>query len=97
MLGRDHRCIYSQLSTDEILDDVVGSYLDQLFGDHPDTNLLAGHVIGRAHCSHKKAEAMADAYNAFSLAVARERKRNWADQATVAEDSKGIYRVRVQP
>jgi hypothetical protein len=33
--------------------------------------------------SHKKAEAIADAYNAFSLASARELNRNRADQATV--------------
>ena len=86
----------SQLSYDQILNDIVGQYLDQIFGDCRDTDLLASHVVGRAHPSHKKAEAIADAYNAFSLSAAREDKRHSADQATTVKNSRGISYVQVQ-
>jgi hypothetical protein len=86
----------SQLSRDEILNDIAGFYLGQLFGDYPDTELLASHVTGRAHPSKEKAEAIANAYNALSLATARKFKRSWADQATVVKDSRGNFLVQVQ-
>jgi hypothetical protein len=60
-----------------------------------DTDLLASHISGYTHSSQKKAEAIAAAYNAFSLADARKAKRNRAAQATVVKDLKGISRVRV--
>ena len=86
----------SQLSTDQILDDVLGDYLDQIFSGCPDTDLLASHIDGYAHPSQKKARTIADAYNAFSLASARKYNVNPAYQATVVKDSRGISRVRVQ-
>ena len=86
----------SQLSTDEILNDVVGQYLDQVFGENPDTDLLASHIRGYAHPSHKKAKTIAAAYNAFSLAAARKANRTRAYQASVVKDSGGVSRVRVQ-
>jgi len=87
----------SQLSTDQILNDVLGQYLDQIFGKNPDTDLLASHIRGCAHPSQKKAETIAAAYNAFSLADARKAKKARAYQASVARDSNGVSRVRVQP
>jgi len=85
----------SQLSTDQILNDVLGGYFDQVFGEDPDTDLLASHISGYAHPSHKKAKAIATAYNAFSLAVAHKANRTRSDRATVVKDSKGVSRVQV--
>ena len=86
----------SQHSTDQILNDVLGDYLDHIFGEYPDTELLASHISGYAHPSRKKDETIAAAYNAFSLAEARKASRTRAAQATVVKDSNGIPRVRVQ-
>jgi hypothetical protein len=86
----------SQLSAGEILADIAGLYLDQVFGDFPDTELLASHITGRPHTSKEKAEEIAEAYNAFSLQTARKLKRDWADLAIVVKSSGGTSRVQVQ-
>ena len=84
----------SQLSSDELMNDILGNYLDDLFGG--EIELLDPYVICRAHNSQKRAEAIAYAYNAFSLATAREHKRTWAAHATVVKKPRGSFYVRVQ-
>jgi hypothetical protein len=81
----------SQTPPGQIVDDVLGDYLDHLFGDCPDTDLLATHVIGRPHPSREKAQAIADAYNAFSLG------KIGANRATVVKVSSSEQRGLALP
>ena len=87
----------SQLSIQEILDNVLGDYLDDIFGDAPDADLLSTlYINGRTHSSQTKAKAIASAYNAYSIECARKVDRRWANRATVIKDTERIFRVEVR-
>ena len=93
----DQLASISHLSIQEILDNALGDYFDNLFGDTPDADLLSTlHINGRTHSSRTKAKAIASAYNAYSIECARKADRRWADRATVIEDSEGVFRVEVR-